>query len=404
MNWSFRTPRGDETSVNPGKTPSDSRILLRRVPAGSIRPVRTAPSVTIVVPTFREVESLPHLINRVAKVREEHNLEIDMLIMDDDSRDGSAELVAARPEPWVKMVVRTADRGLSQAVLDGMRRATGDVLVCMDADLSHPPDAIPQMLAKLESGADFVVGSRYVHGGSTSDDWGFLRWLNSRVATLMARPLTSIRDPMAGFFALRRSTFEAGHDLNPVGYKICLELMVKCSCERVVEVPIHFEDRRFGHSKLTLKQQLLYLQHLRRLYIFKYGVWSQLMQFLVVGGLGTIVNLVALTMLIWTGLPMRASVAAAIFVAMCFNFVLNRRFSFSGARQGSRTRQFFGFVAASSVGAAVNYATTLFVLAHPMGLRPQTAALIGIAAGTLFNFVTSRYLVFRMSHVRPKNG
>ncbi|HET9371913.1 MAG TPA: glycosyltransferase family 2 protein [Vicinamibacterales bacterium] len=387
-----------------GKAPSDSRIVLRRVPAGPVRAVRTTPTVTIVVPTFREVESLPHLIARVAKVREEHDLAIDMLIMDDDSRDGSAEMIAARPEPWVTMIVRTKDRGLSQAVLDGMRRATGDVLICMDADLSHPPDAIPQMLAKLESGADFVVGSRYVRGGSTSDDWGFLRWLNSRVATLLARPLTSIRDPMAGFFALRRSTFEAGRDLNPIGYKICLELMVKCACERVVEVPIHFEDRRFGHSKLTLKQQLLYIQHLRRLYIFKYGVWSQLMQFLVVGGLGTIVNLVALTALLWAGLPMRGAVAAAIFVAMCFNFVLNRRFSFSEARHGSRVRQFFGFVAASSVGAAVNYAVTMFMLSHPMGMRPQAAALIGIAAGTLFNFVTSRYLVFRMSHVRPRNG
>ena len=139
-------------------------------------------------------------------------------------------------------------------------------------------------------------------------------------------------------------------------------------------------------------------------YIFKYGVWSQLMQFLVVGGLGTIVNLVALTALLWAGLPMRGAVAAAIFVAMCFNFVLNRRFSFSEARHGSRVRQFFGFVAASSVGAAVNYAVTMFMLSHPMGMRPQAAALVGIAAGTLFNFVTSRYLVFRMSHVRPRNG
>ena len=130
--------------------------------------------------------------------------------MDDDSRDGSAELVAARPEKWVQIVVRTSERGLSPSVLDGMKRAQGDVLVCMDADLSHPPEAIPHMLRKLEEGADFVIGSRYVEGGSTSDDWGFLRWLNSRVATLLARPLTNARDPMAGFFAFRRSTFLGG--------------------------------------------------------------------------------------------------------------------------------------------------------------------------------------------------
>jgi dolichol-phosphate mannosyltransferase len=362
--------------------------------------MQVSPTITIVVPTYKEVENLPHLIDRVGRVRDQLGLAIDMLIMDDDSRDGSAELVASRPEPWVKIVVRTADRGLSAAVLDGLRRATGEVVVCMDADLSHPPQALPMMLAKLEAGADFVLGSRYVEGGSTSDDWGFFRWFNSRVATLLARPLTTVRDPMAGFFALRRSTFQNGREFNPVGYKIGLELMMKCGCERVVEIPIHFEDRQFGESKLTLKQQLLYLRHLRRLYIFKYGLWSQLMQFLVVGGLGTLVNLAALTLLMRTGLTVHTAVALAIFAAMCFNFVLNRRFSFSVARAGSWVRQFLSFVAASSVGAVVNYLTTVFVLARAIATRPQTASLIGIAVGTLFNFVASRYLVFRASHYK----
>jgi dolichol-phosphate mannosyltransferase len=371
--------------------------------AARVHPAAGIPgSITVVVPTYKEAENLPHLIDQVASVREAHGLAIDLLIVDDDSRDGSVEIVASRPEPWVEILVRTADRGLSAAVLDGMRRARGEVLVCMDADLSHPPQALPHMLAKLEAGADFVIGSRYVDGGSTAHDWGFLRWLNSRVATLMARPLTTVADPMAGYFALRRSTFEQGHELAPVGYKIGLELIVKCRCERVVEVPIHFEDRRFGESKLTLAQQLLYVRHLRRLYIFKYGAWTQLTQFLVVGGLGTLVNLVVLTNLIAQNVPMQAAVAASIFVAMCFNFVLNRRFSFSLARGGSWVRQFFGFVAASSVGALINYGTTLFALGREMEMRPQFAALLGIAAGTMFNFVASRYLVFRTSHIRPK--
>jgi dolichol-phosphate mannosyltransferase len=218
----------------------------------------------------------------------------------------------------------------------------------------------------------------------------------------MARPLTSVRDPMAGFFAFRRSTFESGSDFNPIGYKIGLELMVKCHCERVVEIPIHFEDRQFGESKLTLTQQLLYLQHLRRLYIFKYGVWSQLMQFLFVGGMGTLVNLAALTLFLGMHMAMQASVAAAILVSMCFNFVLNRRFSFSAARGGSWTRQFLKFIAASSVGALINYATTFLVLSRAPDTRPQIAALIGIAVGTAFNFAASRYLVFRAFHIRPR--
>ena len=229
---------------------------------------QSLPSITIVVPTFEEAKNLPALIDRIAKVREDRGFTIDVLIMDDNSRDGSVELIAARQEEWVQLIVRTAARGLSQAALDGLQRARGDILVCMDADLSHPPEALPEMLRALENGADFVIGSRYIAGGST-DDGGILRWLNSRAATLLAWPLTSVSDPMAGFFALRRSTFDNGVDFNPVGYKIGLELMIKCGCERAVEVPIHFEHRRFGDSKLTVKQQLLYLEHLRRLYTFK---------------------------------------------------------------------------------------------------------------------------------------
>jgi dolichol-phosphate mannosyltransferase len=358
------------------------------------------PYLTIVVPTYKEVESLPHLIDRVAATRAKLGRDVTLIIADDNSRDGSLELVQARGEPWVSMVVRTTDRGLSPSVLDGLGRAKSKFVVCMDADLSHPPEIIPAMLAKLEEGADFVVGSRYARGGTTSDDWGFLRWLNSRVATLLARPLTNIRDPMSGFFALRRSSFEAGTDFNPIGYKIGLELIVKCRCERVVEVPIHFEDRRFGESKLTFMQQILYLQHLRRLYIFKYGVWTQLLQFLVVGALGAAVNLAALTVLLKLGLPTRASVAIAIFVSMCFNFVLNRRFSFSASRAASWPHQFVRFVLASTVGAVLNYVVAIGALARFPALRPQIAALIGIAAGTTLNFVASRYLVFRAHHVR----
>jgi dolichol-phosphate mannosyltransferase len=357
-------------------------------------------SVTIVVPTYKEAENLPHLINRIAAMRDESGLAIDLVIVDDDSADGSVEIVSDRPEPWVRLVVRTGRRGLSESVLDGLRLATSDVLVCMDADLSHPPEAIPQMIAKLQDGADFVVGSRYIQGGSTSHDWGFLRWLNSRVATALARPLTSVRDPMAGFFALRRSTFDSSREFNPVGYKIALELMVKCRCERIVEVPIHFEDRHFGKSKLTLIQQLLYLQHLRRLYIFKYGIWSQLMQFLVVGALGTAVNLGVLTMLLAVGFPTQLAVASAILVSMCFNFALNRRFSFSHARMGSPAKQFVRFISASSFGALVNYMTALAVLNRLPATAPQVAALAGIAVGTALNFVASRYLVFRTTHIR----
>jgi len=175
---------------------------------------------------------------------------------------------------------------------------------------------------------------------------------------------------------------------------------VKCHCERVVEIPIHFEDRRFGESKLTLKQQLLYLKHLRRLYIFKYGAWSQLVQFLFVGGLGTIVNLLVLTALLRASVESRAAIGGAIFASMCFNFLLNRRFSFDRARERAWPRQFVSFIAASSVGAFINYLSTLFIHTQLPTMPVQLAALVGIAVGVAFNFIASRYVVFRSTHIR----
>jgi dolichol-phosphate mannosyltransferase len=230
------------------------------------------PSTSIVVPTFREAEALPDLIERVGALRSASSSILELLIVDDDSRDGTEELIRARPESWVRLIVRKEDRGLSQAVLEGLRQARGDVLVVMDADLSHPPEVIPQMQDILADGADFVVGSRYIEGGTTADSWGLFRFINSRIATYLARPLTDITDPMSGFFALPRRVFERIESPNPLGYKIGLELIVRCRCQDVREIPIHFANRKHGQSKLTIHQQFLYVRHLGRLYRYKLGL------------------------------------------------------------------------------------------------------------------------------------
>jgi len=247
--------------------PNDESLSLDAPPNTRLSP---RGSVSVIVPTYKEVENLPLLTERLEEVREKHDLSLALLIMDDDSQDGTQELVSSMDRDWLTLVVRKEERGLSRAVLEGLRLARGDVLVVMDADLSHPPEKIPEMLVALEKGADFVMGSRYTTGGLTEASWGFFRRLNSRLATLFARPFTSVKDPMSGFFALPRKTFESARDLNPIGYKIGLELMVKCNLHRIEEIPIHFKDRQFGKSKLTLTEQKKYLQHLCRLFLYKY--------------------------------------------------------------------------------------------------------------------------------------
>jgi len=223
------------------------------------------------VPTFREVDSLPILTERLEALQRDQDLDLEVLVMDDESRDGTREWANEHAPGWLRLVERTENFGLSPAVVDGIALATRPWIVVMDADLSHPPEKIPEMIGALEEGAELVIGSRHVEGSSTDEAWHWLRSVNSRIATWLARPLTTAHDPMSGFLAFRRAVVERATMLDPIGFKIGLELIVKCHIERVGEIPIHFSDRQGGESKLNLKEQLRYLRHLTRLYRYRYG-------------------------------------------------------------------------------------------------------------------------------------
>jgi dolichol-phosphate mannosyltransferase len=258
-----------------------------------------APDISIIVPTINEAENLPELLRRIDAALKPAVYEV--IIVDDNSRDNTSEVSAqlAKTYPLKLLVREEPQNGLSGAVLYGMAQARGEILCVMDADLQHPPEKLPELIAPLKDGsADFVVGSRYVPGGSTADQWGFLRKVNSRVATLLARPFAGkITDPMAGFFALKRQTYLGAKQLTPLGYKIALELMCKARVTSVREVPIHFGLRQKGRSKLSLKQQFKYLEHLSRLYDFKYPHLSPVSKFAIatifgwLAGLGLFLHL-----------------------------------------------------------------------------------------------------------------
>ncbi len=240
----------------------------RRIAAMALRP-EPVTSVCVIIPTYQEADNARELLSRIGAVRASTLPNLEAIIVDDDSNDGITSVVDELALPWVRLMVRRGERGLSTAVLAGMRTAQSDVLVVMDADLSHPPEKIPELVARLDAGADFAIASRYVPGGSTDARWSVWRRLNSRAATILARPFTVASDPMSGYFALRQSTLERASGLSPLGYKIGLELIVKCRCRRIDEVPIHFRERTRGESKLTLSQQWLYVRHVARLLAWK---------------------------------------------------------------------------------------------------------------------------------------
>jgi dolichol-phosphate mannosyltransferase len=251
-----------------------------------------APQLSIIIPTLNEAENLPLLIPQIDAALPNRSYEI--LVIDDSSQDNTPQVCAdlARQFP-LRLITRQPENGLSGAVLLGLRQAAGEYLVVMDADLQHPPHNIPQLLAPLQSGqADFTLGSRYATGGTTQTGWSFLRRLNSRAATLLARPFAGqTRDPMSGFFALKRETFQRAQHLTPIGYKIGLELICKCGVQRPLEIPIHFATRRAGESKLTVRQQVKYLEHLSRLYDFVFPRLAPVAKFLIATASSWIVGL-----------------------------------------------------------------------------------------------------------------
>jgi dolichol-phosphate mannosyltransferase len=355
-------------------------------------------SVSVIVPTYCEAENLAVIVPLIARGVDAAGISGEIIVVDDNSPDETRRVCTelARTVP-LRLIVRKEERGLSSAVVCGMQNARGDVFVVIDADLSHPPEKIADLWVAVHSGeADFVIGSRYVPGGSTEEGWGVFRWVNSKVATCLARPLTSVRDPMAGFIAIRRETFARATHLDPVGYKIGLELMVKCQCTKVREIPIAFKRRLHGESKLTVQEQINYLRHLKRLYEYKLGGFAQPAQFAVIGSTGVVIDLSTFTILLLALDPSIAR-AIAIWVAMSWNFWLNRRLTFSDFRHRPLLRQYALFCVSCLAGALVNW--SLFYELHSrlvfFAMRPRLAALAGIAGGTVFNYLASKYLAFR---------
>lgn len=260
-----------QTPPSAGRADGPRALTCRRHSRGAI----LDPVLSIIIPTLNEAGNIAPLLERIRAALAGYRYEI--LVVDDGSRDGTCELCRKleRDHP-VKLHQRSSPTaGLSGAVLFGFSKALGDILVVMDADLQHPPESILSLVAPLAAGeADFVIGSRHVKGAAIDSKWSILRRLGSWTARLLASPLSgAVRDPMSGFFALRRAAWQGASDLDPIGYKIVLELMCKCPASRVVEVPIRFASRQYGESKLGFREPLNYIRHLRKLYRYRSLRW-----------------------------------------------------------------------------------------------------------------------------------
>lgn len=225
--------------------------------------------LTVILPTYNEREAITALRPRLDAVLSAYRAEV--LVVDDSSPDGTADWVRSLgPASGWRLHSRSGRQGLASAVVDGFRSARGEVLVVMDADGSHPPETIPRLVEPIRSGAAaFTLASRFVEGGRDEGLHG-VRRLISWGAAYLARPLTDVKDPMSGFFAVDRGVLQRA-DLAPIGYKIALEVIVRCRPVPILEVPFIFTPRIAGTSKLGLRQILGYVRHIGRLYAWRFA-------------------------------------------------------------------------------------------------------------------------------------
>jgi dolichol-phosphate mannosyltransferase len=210
-------------------------------------------------------------VDTILSVFEAHQIPGEIVIVDDNSPDGTGQLADQLAESRPMQIVHRAGKlGLGTAVIEGFATARADVLGVIDADLSHPPALVPIMLALIErEGLDMVIGSRYIPGGGAAD-WSAARLAMSKFACSFARALTPVRDATSGFFLVRRNVIEHVQ-IEAGGFKICLELLVRSPVTSVAEVPYVFVGRTAGESKMSQKEALGYLSQLWLLYRVRYG-------------------------------------------------------------------------------------------------------------------------------------
>lgn len=218
--------------------------------------------LSIIVPCYNEAESLPLLVESVFEVAKSNAIDMQIVVVDDNSPDGTGQIAENLKEKYnVKVVHRKGKEGLSSAVVAGFVAADGDMLGVMDADLSHDPSILPKMVNALkENYAQVAIGSRHVKGGG-SDNWPLIRRIISGTAILMGRIVTDVRDVTSGYFIFRKEVLD-NVDINPIGFKIGLEIFVKGNYKNFIEIPFIFRDRLHGQSKLGKGEILNYIKHL----------------------------------------------------------------------------------------------------------------------------------------------
>ncbi len=285
--------------------------------------------VSIIIPTYNENDNIGILLSRIDSYLRDTKYEI--IIVDDDSKDGIIESINKLLDKYpVKLVVRTGVRGLASAVVEGFKHAKGDIFVVMDADLQHPPEKLLSLIEEINKGSDIVIASRY-NEEKGFGEFNVIRKVISKGANSLARilfqKLSNIKDIQSGFFAIRKDVIQ-GIFLNPIGYKILLEILIVGNYKNVKEIGYKFSKRESGKSKLGTKTIIDYINHLIHLSL-RTGDLKRFIKYCIIGISGIFVNTFVLYFFTSVlNIFYLLSSVIAYEVSILTNFVLNDSWTF----------------------------------------------------------------------------
>lgn len=372
--------------------------------------------ISIIIPTYNESENIIKILHSIGEILPK-NIPTQAIVVDDNSPDGTGKIV----EDYLKNVKKIADYtieiihrkakdGLGSAILKGIQQAKGDTIVVMDSDFSHPPQIIPKLIESVKKYQyDIAVASRYIKGGKIQG-WSLKRKIISKFATLIAKKGLGIdtKDPMSGFFAFKRNIIK-GLNIDAIGYKILLEILVKTRDVNIKEIPYTFQDREFGSSKLSIKTVFDYYRSVWKLYRYGKPLEKQEKRssvkflykagrFYTVGTSGFIVNYM-ISLLFAGGVSdlwyLHANVIGII-ASITTNFILNKIWTFEDRdfRIKKTISQYGKFAMFSSLGALVQLGMVYFLvdsneIAYPVAL------ILAVITAAFGNFVLNKKWTFK---------
>jgi dolichol-phosphate mannosyltransferase len=372
------------------------------------------PKISIIIPTYNEsnniIEILKQIKNSIPK-----NIISQTIVVDDNSPDGTGRIVEDYIKNFKKItnhtidvIHRTAKTGLSSAIFNGIQAATGETIIVMDADHSHPPQIIPKMIENLKkSHCDIVIASRYVKGGQIKD-WTISRKMISKIATKIAKLFLNVepKDPMSGFFAFKKNILK-NSKFDLLGYKILLEMLVKTKNVKIMEIPYTFTDRKIGQSKLDSQTILDYITAVWKLYRFGKNVnndkkstrfISKAARFYTIGATGLLVNLLSSYLLV-SGIPDVWYIHAnliGIISSISSNFILNKYWTFEDKDFSKKKTlfQFIKFSAFSTLGAIIQLGM-VFYLTETQNMPYYLSLIFAVMTAAFGNFVLNKKFTFK---------